>query len=35
MAANELDSAEGLKDYFVLLLIKNTEDVISETGTFS
>lgn len=35
IATNEFDFAKGLKDLFVLLLIGNTEDIISETGTFS
>lgn len=35
MATNEFDSAKGLKDLFALLLIDSTEDIISETGSFS
>lgn len=35
IATNEFDSAKGLKDLFVLLLIDSTENIISETGTFS
>lgn len=35
IATNEFDSAKGFKDLFVLLLVDNTEDIISETGTFS
>lgn len=34
MATNELDSAKGLKDLFVLLLIEETEGIIPETDTF-